>query len=194
MKPPQRPLPKDEFDRIFAKVPRLTVEVLIVAEEAGVLLALRDVEPCLGTWNLPGGTVRYGERRGCAHGVVDVSLSGQVAAPVSRGGPPAAQCSGCWRRPDSPPGVWVTTPHSTLWRRRMLRSAAYGSFRRSRRRLNAESAVMTWAVGVAQILSLAAGSPRAPGAGGAPRRRPGRIARRRLDQVVERAASATATA
>jgi 8-oxo-dGTP diphosphatase len=56
------PLPKEEFDRIFARVPRLTVEVLIVAEDAGVLLALRDVEPCLGTWNLPGGTVRFGER------------------------------------------------------------------------------------------------------------------------------------
>ena len=55
------PLPKDEFDQIFAKVPRLTVEVLILAAEAGVLLALRDVEPCLGTWNLPGGTVRFGE-------------------------------------------------------------------------------------------------------------------------------------
>jgi len=61
MKPTPGPLPKEEFDRIFAKVPRLTVEVLIVAEEAGVLLALRDVEPCLGTWNLPGGTVRFGE-------------------------------------------------------------------------------------------------------------------------------------
>lgn len=61
MKPAPAPLPKDEFDRIFAKVPRLTVEVLIVAEDAGVLLALRDVEPCLGTWNLPGGTVRFGE-------------------------------------------------------------------------------------------------------------------------------------
>lgn len=62
MKPAPGPLPKDEFDRIFAKVPRLTVEVLIVAEEGRVLLALRDVEPCLGTWNLPGGTVRFGER------------------------------------------------------------------------------------------------------------------------------------
>jgi len=61
MKPTPGPLPKDEFDRIFAKVPRLTVELLIVAEEAGVLLALRDVEPCLGTWNLAGGTVRFGE-------------------------------------------------------------------------------------------------------------------------------------
>ena len=56
------PLPKDEFDRIFSKVPRLTVEVLITSETQGVLLALRDVDPCRGTWNLPGGTVRFGER------------------------------------------------------------------------------------------------------------------------------------
>ena len=62
MKPASGPLPKDEFDRIFARVPRLTVEVLIVAADAGVLLALRDVEPCFGTWNLPGGTVRFGEQ------------------------------------------------------------------------------------------------------------------------------------
>jgi ADP-ribose pyrophosphatase YjhB (NUDIX family) len=27
----------------------------------GVLLALRDVDPCRGMWNLPGGTVRFGE-------------------------------------------------------------------------------------------------------------------------------------
>ena len=60
-RPQTEPLPQDEFDRIFARVPRLTVEVLIVAEGAGVLLALRDVQPCLGTWNLPGGTVRFGE-------------------------------------------------------------------------------------------------------------------------------------
>ena len=56
------PLPQDEFDRIFSKVPRLTVEVLITSEARGVLLALRDVDPCRGTWNLPGGTVRFGER------------------------------------------------------------------------------------------------------------------------------------
>jgi 8-oxo-dGTP diphosphatase len=56
------PLPKDEFDRIFSKVPRLTVEVLITSERRGVLLALRDVGPCRGMWNLPGGTVRFGER------------------------------------------------------------------------------------------------------------------------------------
>lgn len=61
MTPIPGPLPQDEFDRIFARVPRLTVEVLIADPQAGVLLALRDVDPCRGTWNLPGGTVRFGE-------------------------------------------------------------------------------------------------------------------------------------
>jgi ADP-ribose pyrophosphatase YjhB (NUDIX family) len=56
----REPLPKDEFDRIFSRVPRLTVEVLIASED-GVLLALRDVDPCRGMWNLPGGTVRFAE-------------------------------------------------------------------------------------------------------------------------------------
>ena len=56
------PLSKDEFDRIFSNVPRMTVEVLVTSEGRGVLLALRDVDPCRGMWNLPGGTVRFGER------------------------------------------------------------------------------------------------------------------------------------
>ncbi len=55
------PLPKGEFEAIFSKVPRLTVEVLITSPKRGVLLGLRDVEPCKGMWNLPGGTVRFGE-------------------------------------------------------------------------------------------------------------------------------------
>ena len=58
----REPLPKEEFDRIFSKVPRLTVEVLVTSPARGVLLALRDVDPCRGMWNLPGGTVRFGER------------------------------------------------------------------------------------------------------------------------------------
>ena len=56
------PLPKNEFDRIFSRVPRLTVKVLISSEGQGVLLELRDVDPCRGIWNLPAGTVRFGER------------------------------------------------------------------------------------------------------------------------------------
>jgi 8-oxo-dGTP pyrophosphatase MutT (NUDIX family) len=55
------PLPQDEFDWIFSRVPRLTVEVVIACTERGVLLALRDFGPCKGLWHLPGGTVRFGE-------------------------------------------------------------------------------------------------------------------------------------
>ena len=57
----REPLPKDEFDWIFSRVPRLTVEVVIGSPERGVLLSLRDIEPCKGMWHLPGGTVRFGE-------------------------------------------------------------------------------------------------------------------------------------
>lgn len=56
----RQPLPQDEFDWIFSRVPRLTVEVVIRSDE-GVLLSLRDIEPCRGMWHLPGGTLRFGE-------------------------------------------------------------------------------------------------------------------------------------
>ncbi len=55
------PLPQHEFDWIFSRVPRLTVEVVIASRDRGVLLALRDSGPCEGLWHLPGGTVRFGE-------------------------------------------------------------------------------------------------------------------------------------
>jgi ADP-ribose pyrophosphatase YjhB (NUDIX family) len=61
-KPRERqPLPKEEFDWIFSRVPRLTVEVVISSPQRGVLLSLRDIEPCKDMWHLPGGTVRFGE-------------------------------------------------------------------------------------------------------------------------------------
>lgn len=60
-RPSTGPLPQDEFDWIFSRVPRLTVEVVIADGERGVLLALRDFGPCSGLWHLPGGTVRFGE-------------------------------------------------------------------------------------------------------------------------------------
>ena len=59
--PRDQPLPKAEFDWIFSRVPRLTVEVVISSPGRGVLLSLRDIEPCKGMWHLPGGTVRFGE-------------------------------------------------------------------------------------------------------------------------------------
>jgi ADP-ribose pyrophosphatase YjhB (NUDIX family) len=54
-------LPKEEFDAIYSRVPRLTVEVVISSPKRGILLSLRDIEPCKGMWHLPGGTVRFGE-------------------------------------------------------------------------------------------------------------------------------------
>jgi ADP-ribose pyrophosphatase YjhB (NUDIX family) len=54
------PLPQAEFEAIYLRVPRLTVELVIISSE-GVLLTLRIHGPCAGLWHLPGGTVRYGE-------------------------------------------------------------------------------------------------------------------------------------
>lgn len=54
------PLPKADFDAIYARVPRLTVEVLLELE-GGLVLVRRDIEPCIGQWHIPGGTVHFGE-------------------------------------------------------------------------------------------------------------------------------------
>lgn len=59
-KPVSGPLPRAEFETIYRRVPRLTVEVVIVSPR-GVLLTLRRNGPCAGLWHIPGGTVRYGE-------------------------------------------------------------------------------------------------------------------------------------
>ncbi len=56
----KHPLSQQEFETIYSKVPRLTVEI-ILANEQGVYLTKRSIEPCRGLWHLPGGTVRFGE-------------------------------------------------------------------------------------------------------------------------------------
>lgn len=55
------PLTPQEFAAIYAKVPRLTVEVIVRNEKGGIYLTKRAIEPCRGQWHLPGGTVRFGE-------------------------------------------------------------------------------------------------------------------------------------
>lgn len=54
-------LPKHEYDAIFSRVPRLSVEVIIAAADRGVVLSLRDIPPNEGAWHIPGGTVLFGE-------------------------------------------------------------------------------------------------------------------------------------
>lgn len=75
------PLPQAEFEAIFSRVPRLTVEVVIAAPGRGVLLALRESGPCQGLWHLPGGTVRFGEpARAAVARVADGELGLAVTA------------------------------------------------------------------------------------------------------------------
>jgi ADP-ribose pyrophosphatase YjhB (NUDIX family) len=54
-------LPKEEYDAIYRRVPRLSVEVIVTTPERGVVLALRDIPPNVGAWHIPGGTVLFGE-------------------------------------------------------------------------------------------------------------------------------------
>jgi ADP-ribose pyrophosphatase YjhB (NUDIX family) len=55
------PLALAEYERVYAKVPRLRVEVVVVSTH-GVLLSRREEGPWKGLWHIPGGTVRFGER------------------------------------------------------------------------------------------------------------------------------------
>jgi ADP-ribose pyrophosphatase YjhB (NUDIX family) len=55
------PLTQEEFDSIYSKVPRLTVEIIIKNDTGEIYLTKRAIEPCKGQWHLPGGTVRFGE-------------------------------------------------------------------------------------------------------------------------------------
>lgn len=57
----EHPLSRKEFDTIYSKVPRLTVEIIIKNDLGDIYLTKRAIEPCKGKWHLPGGTVRYAE-------------------------------------------------------------------------------------------------------------------------------------
>ena len=54
------PLPQAEYEAIYLRVPRLTVELVITSSDR-ILLARRQTGPCAGLWYIPGGTVRFGE-------------------------------------------------------------------------------------------------------------------------------------
>lgn len=57
----EHPLTQEEFETIYSKVPRLTVEIIVRNNGGSIYLTKRAIEPCKGQWHLPGGTVRFGE-------------------------------------------------------------------------------------------------------------------------------------
>lgn len=56
----KRTISPDEFKSIFSRVPRLAVEVFVLTPK-GLVMTERSIEPCIGMWHIPGGTVRFGE-------------------------------------------------------------------------------------------------------------------------------------
>lgn len=60
------PLTQEEFDRIYAKVPRLTVDIIVKSNDQSIFLSRRSIDygitaSCQGVWHLPGGTLSFGE-------------------------------------------------------------------------------------------------------------------------------------
>lgn len=53
-------LSKIEWNFIFRRVPRVTVDV-IIKDRRGVLLIKRSINPVIGQWHLPGGTLGFKE-------------------------------------------------------------------------------------------------------------------------------------
>ncbi len=53
-------LSKEEFDKIYARVPRVCVD-LIIEIDGGILLTKRIIDPYMGKWHLPGGAILFGE-------------------------------------------------------------------------------------------------------------------------------------
>jgi ADP-ribose pyrophosphatase YjhB (NUDIX family) len=58
---PGKPFSYAEFRKIYSKVPRLSVDVVVYGPQ-GILLTLRSIEPHRNQWHVPGSTVVYGEK------------------------------------------------------------------------------------------------------------------------------------
>jgi colanic acid biosynthesis protein WcaH len=71
-------IPPDEWAKIVANVPLVSVD-LIVKHEGGVLLGLRENEPAKGEWFVSGGTVLKNERlSGAVQRVVRAEMGCEV--------------------------------------------------------------------------------------------------------------------
>ncbi len=54
-------LSNEDFAYIYSRVPRFNVDLIIHVEDGGVVLIQRSIEPHVGAWHLPGGTLYKGE-------------------------------------------------------------------------------------------------------------------------------------
>jgi len=54
------PLSYEEFRQIYSKVTRVNVELFLIINNE-LVLTKRSIEPCIGQWHIPGGTIRFGE-------------------------------------------------------------------------------------------------------------------------------------
>src|SRR3989337_1057838 len=55
------PLSKEEFNKIYSKVPRICVDLIIVKDKK-ILLTKRSIHPFKGRWHIPGGGVLHREK------------------------------------------------------------------------------------------------------------------------------------
>ena len=53
-------LPFDDFKRIYSRVPKASVD-MVIRMDGGVVMVKRTHPPSAGTWHLPGGTILFGE-------------------------------------------------------------------------------------------------------------------------------------
>lgn len=57
---PNQHISEDEFNKIYSRVPRLCVD-LVIRHEKGIVLTLRSLPTWYNQWHLPGGGVQYQE-------------------------------------------------------------------------------------------------------------------------------------
>lgn len=55
-------LDHEKYKEIFSLVPRLTIDAIIWDKDNGIVLTKRAIDPWIGYWHIPGGTVSKGER------------------------------------------------------------------------------------------------------------------------------------
>ena len=56
----RKPFTRKEFKNIYSKVPRLSVDIVVIGPD-GIALSLRSISPYRNQWHIPGSTVLYRE-------------------------------------------------------------------------------------------------------------------------------------